>query len=93
MENRDLLKGRRQGNGKEVLGERMGTNSCSESFLEMPHMGFWLLLTTCSRKYVTGINAACRCGLSNINFFLYKHCALSGQSCIMFIQCSQVDCA
>lgn len=39
MENRDLLKGRRQGNGKEVLGERMGTNSCSESFLEIPHMG------------------------------------------------------
>lgn len=39
MENRDLLKGRRQGYGKEVLGERIGTNSCSESFLEIPHMG------------------------------------------------------
>ena len=39
MENRDLLKGRRQGNGKEVLGERMGTNSCSESFFRDPAHG------------------------------------------------------
>lgn len=44
MENRDLFKEWRQGNGKEVLGERIGINFCLESFLEILYMGILVVV-------------------------------------------------